>query len=110
MKELMIDALYSRAELYISAMSVGEIYYITERRLGPGKGKAITSDILQLPLEIQEPNMEQILAAAQIKAYHPLSYADAFVVALSKEKKGTIVTGDPEFRHVENTTKILWLS
>ncbi len=94
----------------MSAISVGEIYYISERRRGSDTGKAIIEDIFQLPLEIQEPNMKQILVAAQIKAYHPLSYADAFVVALSQEKNGIIVTGDPEFHYVEKKMKVLWLT
>ncbi len=93
----------------MSAINVGEVFYIAERCFGSGTGRAISQDILQLPIEIREPNVAQILTAAQIKAQYPLSYADAFVVALAREIKGIIVTGDSEFRHVENITKILWL-
>ena len=93
----------------MSATNVGEIYYITERRFGSGAGEKITKDIFQLPLEIQQPDMKQILAAARIKAQYPLSYVDAFVVALSQKINGIIVTGDPEFRNIEDIAEIIWL-
>ena len=53
--------------------------------------------------------MARILSAAHIKARYSISYADAFVVALSHEKKGIIVTADPEFKQVESLVDILWL-
>jgi predicted nucleic acid-binding protein len=35
--------------------------------------------------------------------------ADAFAVALAKEKKAQLVTGDPEFKAVEKEIRIQWL-
>ncbi|HID86205.1 MAG TPA: hypothetical protein EYP55_02375 [Anaerolineae bacterium] len=44
-----------------------------------------------------------------IKAHHPIAYADAFAVALSQREDATLVTGDPEPRHVESLITIEWL-
>jgi predicted nucleic acid-binding protein len=35
--------------------------------------------------------------------------ADAFAAALAKEKKAELVTGDPEFKPLENEIKINWI-
>jgi predicted nucleic acid-binding protein len=47
--------------------------------------------------------------AAEYKARHKLSLADAFAAALAKEKKAELVTGDPEFKPLEKEIKINWL-
>ena len=53
--------------------------------------------------------MDRVIGAAHVKARFPVSYADAFVVALAQELKATIVTADPEFKKVESLASILWL-
>jgi len=52
--------------------------------------------------------MDFVRKASEIKAQHALSYADAFCVAVAQIYKGTIVTGDPEFKLVEKDIPILW--
>ena len=49
------------------------------------------------------------LAAAHLKAQHPISYADAFVVALAQQMQATLLTGDPEFSQVESLVAVEWL-
>ncbi len=50
------------------------------------------------------------MAAARIKAEHPLSYADAFAAALAQELGASLVMGDPEFKTVESTVNVMWLN
>lgn len=38
-----------------------------------------------------------------------MSLADAFAAALAKEKKAELVTGDPEFKALEDEIRINWL-
>lgn len=45
---------------------------------------------------------ELTLAAARIKAAHPLAYADAHAIAAALTHGATLVTGDPEIRHVRD--------
>ena len=47
--------------------------------------------------------------AAELKARYPISYADAFALASAIEHQAELVTGDPEFRQVENLVKIVWV-
>ena len=62
-----------------------------------------------LPVQYSEPISQLVLKAAEIKAEHPMSYADSFVVATAQSVKGTIITGNPEFKSVEEKVKILWM-
>jgi hypothetical protein len=36
------------------------------------------------------------MEAAELKALHPISYADAFAVATARAERAVLVTGDPE--------------
>ena len=53
---------------------------------------------------------QRILDAAHIKASTAISHADAFVVAAATEFDAIILTGDPEFRVVEDRVVVVWLS
>ncbi len=48
------------------------------------------------------------MAAAHIKAEHQLAYADAFAAALAVSNGATLVTGDPEFKVLEDSLSIHW--
>ena len=49
------------------------------------------------------------LQAARYKAFHRISYADAFAAALARIRQAHLVTGDREFKHVEREVKITWI-
>ena len=66
-------------------------------------------DIRRLPITLCGFDEKRVIAAAHVKARHPVSYADAFAVALAQELKAVVVTGDPEFKKVEPLVSVLWL-
>jgi len=49
------------------------------------------------------------LAAAYIKGFHRLSYADCLAAALAQRLNGAVVTGDPEFKQIESLVTVEWL-
>ena len=108
-KAILKEALSGEAVAYLSVLNLGEIMYITERRLGRDTAESILGDIVRLPVQLAEAGMERVLAAAHVKANHAVSYADAFVVSLAQELNATIVTADPEFKTVQSQVNILWL-
>ena len=99
-----------RAQVFVSAINLGELVYITERERGLVEAQMALNAVEQLPVQILEATRERVLAAAHIKANHALSYADAFVVAAAQEMGATILTGDPEFRTVEALVSVEWLA
>jgi len=108
-KEILSQAEKGAFSLYLCMINLGEILYMTERRRGLEKAQDIQALIENLPIEIVDAARDLILDAAHIKANYPLSYADAFVVALAQSEQGIVLTGDPEFQAVEALVTIEWL-
>lgn len=94
----------------MSVINLGEVLYITERKRGLEQSRQVLAAIEQLPLFIVDADRVLALAAAHIKASFPLSYADAFAIALAQQKKACVVTGDKEFEQVESLIAVEWLS
>lgn len=107
--EIIDEGLKDKAELYLSVINWGEIYYITLRNFDHKRAELFKETIARYPITIVEANKELTLQAAQYKANHKISYADAFAAALAKMKKATLVTGDKEFKVLENEIKINWI-
>lgn len=95
--------------VWMSVINLGECLYIVEREEGLTAAHRAIAAIRQLPIKEVAADRERTFAAAHIKAHHKLSFADAFAVALAQEKRATVVTGDPEFKHVESLVPVLWL-
>ena len=108
-KEILYQAEEGALSLYLYMINLGEILNMTERRRGLEKAQDIQALIENLPIEIVDAARDLILDAAHIKANYPLSYADAFVVALAQRENGIILTGAPEFQAVEALATIEWL-
>ena len=99
--------------LYIHAIHVGEVYYITLREQGQSLADLAYSRIKALPIKlIDRIDEELLLAAAGLKARYPISYADSFAAALAMINNCPLLTGDPEFRSLEKQgiISIEWLT
>lgn len=106
---LLSKALHNEAELFLCVINWGEIYYITLRTQGKDKAELFRATLARYPITIVEANKELTLQAAQFKAFHKMSFADAFAAALAKNRKSVLVTGDKEFKTLEGEIKINWL-
>ena len=108
-KTVLDQAQEGHAAVYLSIINLGEILYITERERGLHLAQKTLAVIDQLPFKIVAADRERVLAAAHIKANHPVAYADAFAIAVAQEFQGTVITGDPEFAQVESVIHVEWL-
>ena len=99
--------------LYFHAIHLGEVYYITLREQGQSLAGLAYSRIKALPIKlIDRIDEELLLAAAGLKARHPISYADSFAAALAMINNCPLLTGDLEFRSLEKQgiISIEWLT
>ena len=106
---LLEEARKEKCRLLLPLINLGEILYITERRGGITKAQDTLALLRQLPIEVLPVDEQSVLSAAHIKANYTLSYADAFVVAASQQEGAMLLTGDREFRTVEELVSIEWL-
>jgi predicted nucleic acid-binding protein len=79
----------------MSWLNVGEVAYQLERRHGAGEA-ALVVRRLRAALALDDVTPERVLAAAHLKAAHPIAFADCFAVATAAARDATLFTGDPE--------------
>ncbi|MBU1908581.1 MAG: type II toxin-antitoxin system VapC family toxin [Verrucomicrobia bacterium] len=98
-----------KGSLFLSVINLGECMYIIEGEQGLEAAHKALAAMMQLPIEIVLADYDRTLAAAHVKANHKLSFADAFAIALAREKQATVITGDPEFEQAKHLISIEWL-
>ena len=108
-KDALTQAKDGKYRLLLCMINFGEVLYMTERRRGFSAAQNVQALIEHLPIELLDATRNLVLDAAHVKANHTLSYADAFVVAIAQREGGIILTGDPEFKTVEELVTIEWL-
>jgi len=106
---LLHQAAAGEVRLQISWANLGEVAYIVERRWGERRLHQVLALLAATELEPMLVEQSLALAAAHVKAHHPIAYADAFAAALAQQSGAVLVTGDPEFQHLEDVVKIQWL-
>lgn len=94
----------------LSRINWGEFYYIVRRRIGRQMAEESLALLGQLPIDILSVDDALVHEAAELKAEYPVSYADAFCIALARRHKAQILTNDPEFKSVEGIIPVLWLT
>ena len=103
-RDLLVKMANEESEGYITAINVGEVYYMISRKSNSKNADAAIAAIKQMPIHIIEPDLKMCLDAAAIKSKHTLSYADAFAAVLTISKKAVLITGDDEFESLVGET------
>jgi ribonuclease VapC len=111
-EKLLIKAEAGSHTLLLSVVNWGEIYYSIMRQVSQEVAEEKARDIAALPIEIVPvgPDLELVRQAASYKATRKMAYADCFAAALAKLRNAELVTGDEEFKQVEEDLPgIMWL-
>jgi predicted nucleic acid-binding protein len=90
-----VEELLAHSRPLMSWINLGEVHYVLRRAAGEDAAIETVRD-LRARIDVRLPDESQILTAAQIKADNPMSYVDAFVVALALDSDAEVWTGDPE--------------
>ncbi|MCI0611417.1 type II toxin-antitoxin system VapC family toxin [bacterium] len=99
----------TRFEAKLSWINWGEIYYMTWKYFGKEKAQEVRDLLIALPLELEPVDFELVALATELKAEHNISYADAFCAATAIRHNAILVTGDPEFKSLDDKIDIRWL-
>ncbi|WP_456421888.1 PIN domain-containing protein [Thermococcus sp.] len=98
-----------KVKLYMNVVNMGEVYYVLSRRKDLEVANIAMALLKKEPIKFIIADERLALIAGRIKAFHKLSYADAFAVATAIDLDAVLLTGDDEFRSVEDRVKIEWL-
>ena len=108
-KAILENAQIGKACAMLNVINMGEIIYTVQRRFGLQFKLDVVMNISRLGIVILPATNDLVFRAAELKARFSMSYADTFAVASAIEHNATLVTGDPEFRQVEDLVRILWV-
>ena len=101
------QARQGKIRIYLHAIHLGEVHYITLREQGQDLADLAYARIKAFPLQYIDIIDDALLRkAARLKAIYPISYADSFAAALAGIHKATLLTGDPEFKKLEKKENI----
>jgi len=106
---LILKAEENNLKLLMSVVNLGEVWYAIARTNSTEKADQVIREIEGLAIEIVDADWQITRQAAAFKAKGKIAYADCFAAALAKQHKAELVTGDEEFKIIENDIKISWL-
>lgn len=106
--KLLEQAEKGKISLFLSKINEGEIFYRLYKHIGPDIALGFREDLKAglFPLNVVAVNDRRAEEASIIKAKYPVSYADAFCIALAKEMDHPAITSDPEFDSVKDFVKV----
>jgi ribonuclease VapC len=93
----------------MTVINWGEVYYILLRERGTVEADRLADRLSALPIRLVDADLALTRQAAAFKAGGGLSYADCFAAALAKREHAELVTGDREFKAVEDKIRIRWI-
>lgn len=106
----LVQAGNDKVDLSMSVINYGEIFYVTAQKEGLDQARSIIGVIDTLPVKIITPDKSQTLQAATFKIHGGISYADCFAAALAQSLNARLITGDPEFRKLEQKIELEWIA
>ena len=108
-RQVLRKARKRKLRVLLSIINYGEFLYVIERTHGAQKASDTANRIDQLAVQVIPADRALVFEAAHLKARYPISYADAFAVALAQRHRARLMTGDPEFQAIQGEVAIHWL-
>ncbi len=108
-EDLLYLAQDHKEELLLNIINLGEVFYRCARVRDIPFARDILEKLRLLPIKIYPCPNDLVLEASEIKAKHPIAYADAFAAATAVRENARVVTGDPDFKHLDKIIEIEWL-
>lgn len=90
-----VQSAFEAGRPWMSWLNLGEVAYLLERRHDAQESARVVRR-LRASLALDELTPDRILAAAHLKAVHPIAFADCFAAATAAARDATLFTGDPE--------------
>lgn len=90
----------------MTVVNAGEVWYIIAREISEEDANQSIKELHDLRIQLVDVDWELTREAAGFKSQQKMSYADCYAAALARSRKADLVTGDHEFKAVEDQVKI----
>lgn len=107
--DLIANAHEEGIPVFMTVVNVGEVWYTIAREVSEEDANSSVKELRDLRIRFENVDWELTQEAARFKAQYKMSYADCYAAALAKVKKADLVTGDKEFKPLEEQIKIAWV-
>lgn len=107
--DLIATAHEEAVPVYMTVVNVGEVWYTIAREISEEDANSSIKELHDLRIQFEDADWELTQEAARFKSQHKMSYADCYAAALAKSYKADLVTGDKEFKPLEDQIKIQWV-
>ena len=93
----------------MAVINAGEVWYIIAREISEQEANNSINQLYELRIQFKDIDWDLTQQAARFKSQHNMSYADCYAGALARSIKADLVTGDSEFKAIEDVVNILWV-
>jgi uncharacterized protein len=107
--DLISDAHDAGVQIFMSVVNLGEIWYIIARETTESDAEETIGKLRQLGITFVDIDWDLAQEAARIKIKNKISYAGCIASALAKRTKSDLVTGNPEFKNMDDRQNIHWI-
>ena len=108
-RSIILKAEDGTTNLLMSVVNLGEVWYSIARTNSEEIADQYINDVQGMAIEIVEVSWQLTRQAAAFKVKGNISYGDCFAAALAKERKAELITGDKEFKVLQNQIRISWI-
>jgi predicted nucleic acid-binding protein len=95
--------------VYMTVVNVGEVWYTIAREVSEADANGSIKELRDLRIQFIDADWDLTQEAAGFKSQNKMSYADCYAAALAKSYKADLITGDKEFKLLEDQIKIQWV-
>ena len=103
------DAAQAEQPVLMTTVNWAEVLYRVRRKRGEAGVQEARRFEETMPVVVLVADHALAEAAAEFKAAHKMSLADAFAAALAQREDAELVTGDPELKALHGQIKLRWL-
>jgi predicted nucleic acid-binding protein len=93
----------------MTVVNAGEVWYIIARGISVQEANSSIKELRELHIQFVDADWELSQEATRFMSKNKMSYADCYAAALAESKEADLVTGDSEFKAVEDQIKIIWI-
>ena len=108
--QVLRQLMQGKAKGFMSVVNWGEVYYNTMREQGVSEAEKVILQLDKFPIRLIDVNKDLAYEAAKLKGEFRIAYADCFAAALSVKLKANLITGDPDFKRVQQRISIQWIN